>query len=273
MNFLSSLISVEWLFDHLNEPNLIIVDCRFQLSDSEQGYEQYRLNHIPHAVYLHLDQDLSASLSQHGGRHPLPSVDQLTQVFNRIGLHADSFVVAYDHSRFAFAARLWWLLRYCGHQKVALLDGGWSAWQKEGYPVTKEIYQPKLGNFKPEIQENWVVDIETVKRRKDLSSVVLVDARESDRYLGKREPLDPVAGAIEGAINVPWLQITTDQGLLKPLEFQKNLWKNYKNAEEIIVYCGSGVTACVDLFSLHLIGFNNPRLYGGGWSDWCSYLR
>ncbi|MGK7931875.1 MAG: sulfurtransferase [Microcystaceae cyanobacterium] len=265
------LLSPEWLVDHLNYPHLVIIDCRFRLSNTNWGYQQYQQGHIPNAVYLNLDLDLSAPIAQHGGRHPLPTVEQLAATFSRIGITDQSLVVAYDSSRFAFASRLWWLLRYLGHEKVALLDGGWTAWQKDGYPISNEESTPKESAFIPHPHQDWIVDRDTVQTRKDDPSVILVDSRSRDRYLGKVEPIDPIAGSISGAVNMPWQEITTEEGYCKSLSFQEEHWQDYHNKDEIIVYCGSGVTACVNLFSLEMLGIPSPKLYVGGWSDWCSY--
>ena len=195
------LISPQWLANHTSDPNLIIIDCRFSLADPELGKKQYQESHIPGAFYLDLNQDLSNPVQEHGGRHPLPNLEKLAQKLAIIGVkYQETFIVAYDDSRFAFASRLWWLLTYMGHEKVALLDGGFSGWQKE-YPVTNEIPTQNNGFFQPQIQAKIVVDIETVKSKKDLSRVILVDSRDSDRYLGKYEPIDPIAGHIPGAVN------------------------------------------------------------------------
>ncbi|MGD1701505.1 sulfurtransferase [Dapis sp. BLCC M229] len=265
------LVSSEWLSDHLNDPNLIIIDCRFSLADTALGNKQYQESHIPGAFYLDLNQDLSNPVQKHGGRHPLPDPNELAQKLATIGVkYQETVIVAYDDSRFAFASRLWWLLTYMGHEKIALLDGGFSGWQKK-YPVTNEISLEKLGFFKPQIQPKMVVDIEAVKAKKDLPEVVLVDSRDSDRYLGKHEPIDPIAGHISGAVNYPWKQVTDENSQAKVLE-QVSRWEEVKNAQEVIVYCGSGVTACVNLWSLKMAGINNGKLYAGSWSDWCSYL-
>ncbi len=267
------LISPQWLANHINDSNLIIIDCRFSLAEPELGKKQYQESHIPGAFYLDLDQDLSNPVEKHGGRHPLPDLNELAKKLAKIGVkYQETLVVAYDDSRFAFASRLWWLLTYMGHQKVALLDGGFSGWQKE-YPVTStnEISTPHLGFFEPQIQSKMLVDIETVKAKKDLPEVVLVDSRDSDRYLGKHEPIDPIAGHIPGAVNYPWKQVTDENSQAKVSE-QVFRWEQVKNAEEVIVYCGSGVTACVNLWSLKMAGINTGKLYAGSWSDWCSYL-
>ena len=267
------LVDSEWLSHQLNNPQVFIIDCRFQLANPNWGETEYNKSHIPGAYYLNLDRDLSSEVRQHGGRHPLPDMNVLAQKFIELGIiKNETLVVAYDDSRFAFAARLWWLLRYLGHDKIALLDGGWNGWVAGGYPVTNEIPEPKSGSFTATPNSNWIVDIETVKAVKDKDSVVVVDSRDSDRYAGLREPIDPIAGSIPGAVNSPWKQVSNESGYLQPIEKQQQLWNNYQDAEDIIVYCGSGVTACVNLFSLELAGFENTKLYPGGWSDWCSYL-
>jgi thiosulfate/3-mercaptopyruvate sulfurtransferase len=255
-------------------PQVVIVDCRFALADPELGYRQYQMSHIPGAHYLDLNKDLSRPVERHGGRHPLPDASELAKKLAAIGVNfQETLVVAYDDSRLAFAARLWWLLRYLGHDKVALLDGGWAAWQAAGYPVTDALPTPVPGTFVPQLRQEWVVNIDAVKARKDLPEVVLVDSRESDRYLGKHEPIDPIAGHIPGAINYPWQDVTDAQGYLHSLAEQKQRWLDVEQKAEVLVYCGSGVTACVNLFSLELAGIHTGKLYAGSWSDWCSYLQ
>jgi thiosulfate/3-mercaptopyruvate sulfurtransferase len=270
----------EWLIKQLDNPQVVIVDCRFQLTNPNWGAEKYSDSHIQGAYYLDLNRDLSNEVQLHGGRHPLPNMKVLGQKFAEMGIvRNETLVVAYDDSRFAFAARLWWLLRYLGHDLVVLLDGGWNEWLKYGYPVSQAIPQNKAVSFTPQPNCNWIVDIEEVKsvQKCDASQgsqakIILVDSRDRDRYLGLIEPIDPIAGSIPGAVNSSWQQISDQSGYLQPLTIQQQLWSEYMQAEEIIVYCGSGVTACVNLFSLSLAGFKNAKLYPGGWSDWCSYL-
>lgn len=266
------IISQKWLAEHLEDPNIVIVDCRFSLANPQLGQQQYQESHIPGAFYLDLDQDLSSPIQKHGGRHPLPNPEKLSKKLSEIGITSQqTLVVAYDDSRFAFASRLWWLLRYFGHNQVVLLDGGFSQWKNSDYPISSHIPTAKLGQFTPEIQAEMLVKIETVKARKDLPGVVLIDSREPERYLGKTEPIDPIAGCIPGAVNYPWQEVTEPTGFVRINE-QSQRWQNIKDAEEIIVYCGSGVTACVNLLSLELAGIDQAKLYGGSWSDWCSYL-
>ncbi len=249
------IVDSQWLLENLENPLVVIVDCRFQLADPIWGRQEYASGHIRGAHYLNLDQDLSSRFQAHGGRHPLPSIETLAAKLEAIGVVKNqSLVVAYDDSRFAFAARLWWLLRYLGHNAVALLDGGWNKWQKANYPISTTTPEPAKGDFIPQVQNDWTVYIEQVKARQDDSSIVLVDSRDSDRYEGKREPIDPIAGSIPGAVNSPWKQVSTPEGFIQPLDYQQQLWSDYKSAAEIIVYCGSGVTACVNLLSLELPG-------------------
>jgi len=249
MNPIAPLVSPSWLVTNLDRPDLMVIDCRFQLNDPDLGYQEYLANHIENAFYLHLDRDLSAPVARHGGRHPLPNPPTIAAKLSSLGvISGQTHVIAYDASRFAFASRLWWLLRYLGHERVSILDGGWQNWLNAGYPVSNQIPVPKTGTFLPQVQQDWVVTIEEVKRQKEQAGVVLIDARESDRYRGEREPIDPIAGHIEGALNYP------------------------QSDREIILYCGSGVTACVNILSLTLAGYENVKLYSGGWSDWCSYL-
>ncbi|GAB1543303.1 sulfurtransferase [Scytonema sp. NUACC21] len=281
------VVSCEWLFEHLNDPQVVIVDCRFSLADPQLGRRQYKQCHINGSYYLDLNKDLSSPVGEHGGRHPLPNPHELAQKLSNIGVHFQkTLVVAYDDSRLAFASRLWWLLRYLGHEKVAVLDGGFAAWQKAGYPVTDVMPETRIPTaaastvennsadsliFVPHVQTNMVVDITTLKNCKDSQEVVLVDSREQERYLGVKEPIDKIAGHIPGAVNYPWQDVTDATGHMLSLEEQCRRWSNLDKAKEIFVYCGSGVTACVNLLSLELAGFHTGKLYAGSWSDWISY--
>ncbi len=268
------LVDSQWLMQRLDNPFLVIVDCRFQLADPHWGEESYHHAHIEGAYYLNLDRDLASEVQRHGGRHPLPDMDRLAQKLASMGIiKNETLVVAYDDSHFAFAARLWWLLRYLGHDSVVLLDGGWNDWLKHDYPVSNAIPKNRSASFSPQPNPDWLVDINVVKSAQHKDGVIVIDSRDRDRYLGLIEPIDPIAGSIEGAVNSPWKQVSDESGYLKSIQAQQQLWSDLKYAEEIIVYCGSGVTACVNLFSLSLAGLKNTKLYPGGWSDWCSYLE
>ena len=272
MNDNNLIVSSEWLAANTENPQVVIIDCRFSLADSESGQKQYQESHIPGAFYLDLNRDLASAVGKHGGRHPLPNMGELADKLSAIGINlSETLVVAYDDSRLAFAARLWWLLRYMGHSKVALLDGGFSAWKAAGYPVTNTLPQPREGKFVVQLQQDLAVDIETVKEQKDLPGEVLIDSRESERYAGLREPIDPIAGHIPGAVNYPWQEVTDETGKVRSTSAQKQRWAELEIGAEIIVYCGSGVTACVNLLSLEIAGIPDAKLYVGSWSDWCSY--
>ncbi|MEB3355415.1 MAG: sulfurtransferase [Synechococcales bacterium] len=270
------IVSASWLHDHLDDPAVVVADCRFSLMEPELGRSQYEAGHIPGAVYFDLNRDLAGPVQQHGGRHPLPDLPPMVATLERAGIHSGngsppSFVVVYDDSRFAFASRLWWMLRYLGHDRVAVLDGGFASWRRAGYLVSQEIPRPQVGYFVPQVRSHWLVDREAVKARKDQPLVALVDAREGDRYRGEREPIDPIAGHIPGAVNYFWQEATDETGMALSPEAHQARWATLREAEEIMVYCGSGVTACVNLLSLAIAGMETGKLYAGSWSDWCSY--
>jgi thiosulfate/3-mercaptopyruvate sulfurtransferase len=250
---------------------IALIDCRFSLADPLLGQQQYKEGHIPGAYYLDLNQDLSSPVQSHGGRHPLPDSFVLASKLSRMGVTAETLVIAYDDSRFAFASRLWWLLKYMGHERIAVLDGGFAAYKALGLTTTSDIPAERAGAFIPQLKLDWVVDIHGVRQRQQQPNVKLIDSREGDRYRGEREPIDPVAGHIPGALNYPWQEVTDESGKLRsPSELQHH-WADVSDAEEIVVYCGSGVTACVNLLALAAADLPIGRLYAGSWSDWCSY--
>jgi thiosulfate/3-mercaptopyruvate sulfurtransferase len=250
---------------------IALIDCRFSLADPLLGQQQYKEGHIPGAYYLDLNQDLSSPVQPHGGRHPLPDSSVLAGKLSRMGITDETLVIAYDDSRFAFASRLWWLLKYMGHERAAVLDGGLAAYKALGLPTASNIPAEQAGAFIPQIKPDWVIDIHGVRQRQQQPYVKLIDSREADRYRGEREPIDPVAGHIPGALNYPWQQVTDDSGKFRSPSELKHYWADVSDAAEIVVYCGSGVTACVNLLALAASNFSTGRLYAGSWSDWCSY--
>jgi thiosulfate/3-mercaptopyruvate sulfurtransferase len=270
------ILSISWLQNHLTEPNLVILDCQFSLADAQAGRRQYESGHIPGAYYVDLNQDLSSPMGQHGGRHPLPNLTELAEKFAAMGIHSGgnqepTTVVVYDNG-LAIAPRCWWLLRYMGHDAVKVLDGGFKAWQAAGWEVTDEVPQSQeRGEFLLSVRSHWAIDINQVKAQKDLPGVVLVDSREGDRYRGEREPIDPIAGHIPGAINYPWTEIMDAEGYFLSEAQQRQRWAAHQS-DKMLVYCGSGVTACANLLSLEAAGIADAKLYVGSWSDWCSYL-
>ncbi len=273
---MTPIVTAQWLHRKLDKgqnPDLAIVDCRFALADANLGRQQYATAHIQGSYHLDLNRDLSSPVGIHGGRHPLPDDRALSAKLAALGINSQTLVVAYDDSRFAFASRLWWLLRYYGHKNVAILDGGYGNWVKAGYPVTADLPAPvPAGNFQAQPQADWIVDIDGVKAIQSTSTHLLIDSREPDRYLGKIEPIDPVAGHIPSAVNYPWQDVSTPTGFALDVEGQRQRWAGIEAGVEPVVYCGSGVTACVNLLSLELAGITGAKLYPGSWSDWCSYL-
>jgi thiosulfate/3-mercaptopyruvate sulfurtransferase len=270
---MNPLISSAALADRLADPDLVVIDCRFQLADPQWGRTQYHQSHLPGAYYLDLNADLSAPVESHGGRHPLPDPTTLGEKFAAMGItRGKTPVVAYDDAHCAFAARLWWLLRYYGHGEVMILDGGWPAWMAEQRPVTDAIPAPRSGQFVPRLQPDWCLDREQVRQGQASGQLTLVDARDADRYRGEREPIDPIAGHIPGAVNRPWREATTAAGYLRSPAEQRQRWDGIDFDETVVMYCGSGVTACVNLLSLAIADLPAAPLYPGGWSDWCSFL-
>lgn len=265
------LISAAELAGQLQQT--IVVDCRFQLGHAGGGEENFQQGHIPGAHYLHLERDLSAPVSEHGGRHPLPQPGQFMALLASLGISLDTPVVAYDDSGFAFASRFWWMARALGYQQVRVLDGGWAAWLEEGGDSSTGAAQTQPVAPPPTQADyrNWV-DIDGLRQALADGSL-LVDSREERRYLGLEEPIDPVAGHIPGALNFPWQGVTDEAGyaLSRPQQVQR--WQLLEAGQKLVIYCGSGVTACVNILSLALAGREDAILYPGSWSDWCSYLE
>jgi thiosulfate/3-mercaptopyruvate sulfurtransferase len=249
----------------------IIIDCRFELADPAAGRRAWSEGHIPGAHYVHLEEDLSAAAGRHGGRHPLPDPIAFVARLASLGIGLDTPVVAYDNSRFAFASRLWWMMKSLGYREVRLLDGGWSGWVAHGgvpcveVPRSRPLEAPRVGAFQS------VCDIDGL-RRMQAAGAALVDSREPRRYEGLEEPIDPVAGHIPGAVNRPWQDATDNRGSARDAGSQAARWRDLEPDLPVVVYCGSGVTACVNLLSLAIAGREDAILYAGSWSDWCSYL-
>ncbi len=265
------IVSQSWLFEHGTDDHIVIADCRFTLGKPESGKQSYDIDHIPGAVYFDLESDLSGPVAKHGGRHPLPDVQELAVKLGQAGIHAGSTVVAYDDQGGAMASRLWWLLTYLGHDKVYLLDGGYTKWKEAGYPVTDEPALLHEAVFTPRVREDMAVSIEQVKAWLGKPGVALIDSREAKRYLGIEEPIDPVAGHIPGAKSYFWKDALDETGAWKNEAALAERFDGLRQAEEIIVYCGSGVTACPNVIALSEAGLKNVKLYPGSWSDWVSY--
>lgn len=249
----------------------VVVDCRFSLTDPLEGRKLYEQGHIPGADYLDLNRDLAGPVENHGGRHPLPAPAVFAATLARLGIGPETAVVAYDDSRLAFAARLWWLMRTLGYQPPRLLNGGYRAFVEAGGVPEIEIPMPQSRVPSPVTGFSRYCDIDSL-REIQARGALLVDSREPRRYAGLEEPIDPVAGHIPGAINRPWQGVTDAHGRVLDAAGLQAHWGEALDAEQLVVYCGSGVTACVNLFALALLGRDDATLYAGSWSDWCSYL-
>jgi thiosulfate/3-mercaptopyruvate sulfurtransferase len=248
----------------------VVLDCRFSLTDAGEGRRLYAAGHIPGAHYLDLNLDLSSPALSHGGRHPLPDPTALQARLAECGVGPQTDVVAYDDSRFAFAARLWWLMRSLGYRAPRLLNGGYAAWLAAGGDLETDVPARRTADYAP-CQFSGYCDIDALAPMQ-AGGALLVDSREAPRYEGLLEPIDPVAGHIPGAVNHPWQGVSDEGGRLLDLASQREHWGDSLDVGQMVVYCGSGVTACVNLFSLAMLGRDDALLYPGSWSDWCSYL-
>lgn len=266
---MSYIVSIDWLEKKLE--NTVVVDVRFSLADPQEGRRAYEQGHIPGAMYLDLNKDLSSPKAKHGGNHPLPDMNTFAERLGEIGIDQQTTVVIYDEKNDMFAARLWWLLDYMGHKKVYLLDGGYARWVKKGNVVTTKIPVPDMKQFQATIQENQAVDINQVKEKMNDKSAVLIDSRSKDRYLGQTEPMYAKAGHIPGAKNFFWKDVLQKDGLWKNDQDLQSNFAEINKDEEIIVSCGSGVSACPNVVGLKMAGFTNVKLYPGSYSDWISY--
>jgi thiosulfate/3-mercaptopyruvate sulfurtransferase len=266
----TTIISTESLASHLTD-GWTIVDCRFDLQRPDWGVAQYQASHVPSAVYASLNDDLAAPPTGTNGRHPLPSVDRIADTFGRLGIRNGMQVVAYDQDSGMYASRLWWMLRYLGHDAVAVLDGGWAKWLREGRPTRDGVETTVTAAFTAHIRKDWCLNVDDVARLVGDPRVQLVDARGPERFEGRTEPLDRVAGHIPGATNHYYKVNVADDGTLLPakeLRASFDRTRRGRTPEEIVMYCGSGVTACHNLLAMEHAGLSGARLYPGSWSEW-----
>lgn len=248
-----------------------IVDCRFDLQNEQWGREQYLTSHIPGAVYASLSHDMAGPKTGSNGRHPLPSIDALSATLGRLGIGSHTQVVAYDQDSGMYASRLWWLLRYAGHDAVAVLDGGWAKWIREGRPTQSGEETRSPGTFVASPRPDMRVSVDEVSAQLGNPKTLLVDARAPERYEGQTEPIDRVPGHIPGAVNRHYRANAGDDFTLLPAqqlrdEFLKVLGS--REPSQAVMYCGSGVTACQNLLAMAHAGLPGARLYAGSWSEW-----
>ncbi len=266
-----TLISAAALANHIQQTDWLIFDCRFSLADVSTGARAYRLGHIPGARYADLNQHLSAPVKSHTGRHPLPDFTGLTRQLGAWGIGNRSQIVVYDDAGGAFAGRFWWLLRCLGHQQVAVLDGGIRNWQKQGLPVTTEWPKVKPAQFRAYPDPKQWLDASAVENGLATRGITLIDARAPERFSGRQEPIDPVAGHIPHAINRPFQLNLDKDGLFLPADQLKDQFQHLiksRPAEQVVHMCGSGVTACHNLLAMEVAGLSGSKLYAGSWSEW-----
>ena len=268
------LVSTEWLSRHLGDPGLRIADVRWSLLEKEKGRNAYLQGHIPGAVFLDVDGDLSSPRGQGPGRHPLPRPEAFAAAMSRAGIGEDTHVIAHDFGDGSTAARVWWLLRYFGHDRVSLLDGGFARWVAEGRPLEGPVPNYPPSEFAARPRAGMLVDADAMERLRTDPGTLVLDTRMAERYEGKVEPIDPVAGHIPGARNRPYpanVRSAQDPRFLEPAKLREQFMQlGAGRVERVVAYCGSGVNACQNLFALQLAGFESGLLYEGSWSDWCS---
>jgi thiosulfate/3-mercaptopyruvate sulfurtransferase len=266
---ISPLIDPQRLTEQLNRPDWVVIDCRFRLTRPEAGQALYEQGHIPGARYAHLDDDLAAPPQSNDGRHPLPNPKIFATTLERWGISNSSIVTVYDDASGAIAARLWWMLRWVGHESVFVLDGGIQAWEQAGLPLetAQPIWEP-TEFLLHDVHEKWVVKADEILSEME-QGAILVDARSRDRFCGVSEPIDPVAGHVPGAVNYPFSKALNSAGYMRnSKELQQDLEVFAKTDRGLIAMCGSGVTACHLLLALKVAGLGDGRAYIGSWSQW-----
>jgi thiosulfate/3-mercaptopyruvate sulfurtransferase len=267
----TTLIGARDLARRIGDPDLLVIDCRFELARAAWGEGAYHDGHVPGALYAHLDRDLSGPLTAATGRHPLPPRETLAQRASAWGIDAAVQVVAYDQGNSVFAARLWWLLRWLGHVQVAVLDGGLSGWRAAGLAVNAGVERRAARRFVPRPPLAAALATTDVVRELAAGAIHLVDARASDRFAGKNETIDPVAGHVPGAVNHPFACNLDASDRFLEAEVLARRWNATlasRPAAAVVSMCGSGVTACHNLLALEHAGLPGARLYAGSWSEW-----
>lgn len=266
-----TLIAPEELAPLLADPRLLVVDCRFDLAQPAAGELCWRQGHVPGAIHAHLERDLSGPVTPQSGRHPLPEPGAFAATLSRWGVDGHTQVVAYDDSAGMYAARLWWMLRWMGHDAVAVLDGGLAAWRAAGGAV-EAVARPRAPAVFEARPRPWMA-VSTAEVAGELAAgaCLLVDARGAERFRGEVEPIDRVAGHVPGAVNHAFQRNLGESGRFLPNDELESRWRGTlreRAAGQVICMCGSGVTACHNLMALERLGLRGARLYVGSWSEW-----
>lgn len=274
----SLLVSTAELASHLDDPGWLIADCRFTLSNPAEQEENYQHAHIPGAVYVNLDRDLSSKVIPGvTGRHPLPTPEEAARRFGALGIEPGMQVVAYDDQGGSLAAvRLWLMLRWLGHNEAAILDGSWQKWLSENWPTESGVVKRPGRDFPFTVNPGLFASTEEVEQIRLDPNFRLIDVRLPERYRGETEPIDPVAGHIPGALNAPYTKNLAPEGTFKPSEELRGYYEEITSgvpAERVIFYCGSGVTSIHSVLAMKLAGLGDARFYPGSWSEWIADRR
>jgi thiosulfate/3-mercaptopyruvate sulfurtransferase len=271
MREFTTLIDAKTLSSQLERADLALFDCRFELGNPSWGESRYAESHIPGAQYLHLDRYLSNAITATSGRHPLPDPQVFARRLGELGGGPDTQLIAYDQGNGAYGARFWWLARWIGQRRVAVLDGGIAAWIAAGLPLEKSRRTPPPRTMPARLDAAMAADTATVDALRLQPGTLLVDARAAERFAGRNETIDPVAGHVPGARNYPFAgNLGTDGRFLAPAELRQR-WQTMLGSRPpscLIAMCGSGVTACHNLLALEHAGLPGARLYAGSWSEW-----
>ena len=268
----STIVSCSDLAAHLNDADWRVFDCRHQFSAADYGETAYAEGHLPGAFFLHLDRDLSGPKAGCNGRHPLPDAQLLAKKLGAAGVSRQTQVVVYDDAGGMMAGRLWWLLRWLGHDRVAVLDGGINQWIKESRPLSTDLPRSAPADFVVELRD-WVVGADEVLANIERGEFCVIDARAPDRFRGENETMDPVGGHIPGARNRFFRDNLDADGCFRSAAELRNDYLGLLagvDPAQVVMQCGSGVTACHNLLAMEIAGLHGAKLYAGSWSEWCS---
>jgi len=265
-----TVVSVDDLAAHTGDPHWVVIDCRHSLQDFGAGRRAYDEAHIPGAFFANVETDLAGEKTGKNGRHPLPDPQRLAAFLSELGVTPATQIVAYDAGADMFAARLWFLCKFIGHDAVAVLDGGFAAWTAAGNAVeTREPARPKNGTISPQPRHELTANADSVLASLEKKDLVLLDARAADRFAGQNETIDPVGGHIPGALNRPFKTNFNDRGLFKsPQELRTEYTALGVEPRRLVHQCGSGVSSAVNLLAMEIAGVSGSRLYPGSWSEW-----
>jgi thiosulfate/3-mercaptopyruvate sulfurtransferase len=267
---MKNFVNPAWVFENLNDGHIVVVDCRGDLLDRYYGRREYESGHIAGAAFLDIRDDLSSEQGEHGGRNPLPNLDDFKRGLENAGIGDDTVVIAYDELKIANAARLCWMLRYIGHTRNCILDGGIKKWISEGYPLTKDKTAKEPGQLTISVNSDLIAEAGHVAEKSFDKDTCIIDSRTEVRYRGEIEVIDPVAGRIPGAVNFYWKNSLKEDGTVRSGQEIRQMLKGVEKYREIIVYCGSGIDAAFNYMLLDEIGIKS-RLYVGSFSDWITY--